>query len=102
MRPETQRLPETIKLHELRHSAADKQSTGDIVLAQQRLRHESVATTQDYLHPQREDPSDALSRLEVLRSASQSGAVQMGKRTITGVMSSRDGTRRHVSPPPRR
>jgi site-specific recombinase XerC len=50
-------LPNSIKLHELRHSAADElwRTTGNIVLAQQLLRHESVGTTQAYLHPTRED-----------------------------------------------
>lgn len=64
-------LPATIKLHELRHSAADNlwRSSGNLMLAQQLLRHESVATTQAYLHPTREDLSDALARLEVVRSS---------------------------------
>ena len=41
-------LPSTIKLHELRHSAADNlwRETGNLMLAQQLLRHASVATTQ--------------------------------------------------------
>ncbi|MGH3452261.1 MAG: tyrosine-type recombinase/integrase [Haloechinothrix sp.] len=44
-------------LHELRHSAGDAlwRATGNIVLAQQLLRHKSVGTTQRYLHPTRED-----------------------------------------------
>jgi integrase len=44
-------------LHELRHSAGDAlwRATGNIVLAQQLLRHKSVGTTQLYLHPTRED-----------------------------------------------
>ncbi len=39
-------LPPTIKTHELRHSAADNwwRETGNLLLAQQLLRHESVAT----------------------------------------------------------
>jgi site-specific recombinase XerD len=69
-------LPSTIKLHEMRHSAADNayRETGDIVVAQQLLRHESVATTQGYLHPKREDLAKALGRLQVVRSPSQSQA----------------------------
>ena len=35
----------------------------------QLLRHESVATTQAYLHPTRQDLSEALARLQVVRSA---------------------------------
>jgi len=70
-----------MKLHELRHSAADNLwlASGNLMLAQQLLRHESVATTQAYLHPTREDLSDALARLEVVRSASdQPRTVQRG------------------------
>jgi integrase len=50
-------LPATIEIHELRHTAADEiwRITGNIVLGQQLLRHESVATTQAYLHPSRDD-----------------------------------------------
>ncbi len=46
-------LPATVKIHELRHSAADNlwRASGDLMLAKQLLRHESVATTQLYLHP---------------------------------------------------
>ena len=55
-------LPDSVKLHELRHSAADEiwRVTGDIVMAQKLLRHESVGTTQAYLHPRREDLADAM------------------------------------------
>jgi len=55
-------LPEAMKLHELRHSGADNlwRASGNLMLAQQLLRHESVATNQAYLHPTREDLSDAL------------------------------------------
>jgi len=44
-------------MHELRHSAIDelRRQTGDIVAASQLARHESVATTQTYLHPTQED-----------------------------------------------
>jgi site-specific recombinase XerD len=57
--------PKSIQMHELRHSAADNLSrkTGDIGKAQQLLRHESPATTADYLHPRREDLRDALREL---------------------------------------
>jgi len=50
-------LPTSIQMHELRHSAAHElfSVTGNIVLAQMLLRHESVGTTQVYLHPTRED-----------------------------------------------
>lgn len=59
---EVAELPTTIKIHELRHSAADAlwRSSGNLMLAQQLLRHESVATTQIYLHPTRDDLEDAL------------------------------------------
>ena len=55
-------LPSSIKMHELRHSAADNlwRQTGNLMLAQQLLRHESVATTQIYLHPNRDDLEAAL------------------------------------------
>jgi site-specific recombinase XerD len=63
-----------MKPHELRHSAADNlwRETGNLLLAQQLLRHESVATTQDHLHPSRDDLANALTRLEVVKSKSQS------------------------------
>ena len=53
-----------------RHSAADNlwRETGNLMLAQQLLRHSSVATTQAYLHPTREDLADALARMQVVRS----------------------------------
>jgi integrase len=46
-----------IKLHELRHSAGDRlwRETGDLIAAKELLRHESVGTTQDYLHPTADD-----------------------------------------------
>jgi site-specific recombinase XerD len=63
-------LPRSIQMHELRHSAADTlfRSTGNVLLAQQLLRHQNLATTQRYLHPSRDDLEQALARLEVLRS----------------------------------
>ena len=93
-------LSESIKIHELRHSAADNlyRDTGNVILAQQLLRHESVATTQDYLHPAREDLADALASLhrsaahEVVRLASSQPRTRLTaypfERTIIGVMSS--------------
>lgn len=59
-------LPETIKIHEMRHSAADAvhRIKGDVALAQQLLRHESLATTQAYLHPTKRDLADALGAID--------------------------------------
>jgi site-specific recombinase XerD len=61
-------LPATVQIHELRHSAADTlwRDTGDLVLAQQLLRHESPATTATYLHPSRDDLAQALRDIESL------------------------------------
>jgi site-specific recombinase XerD len=46
-------LPQSVMLHELRHSAGDDlwRVTGDLVLSQQLLRHKSPATTRLYIHP---------------------------------------------------
>jgi integrase/recombinase XerC len=59
-------LPGTIKIHELRHSAADHlwRKSGNIVMAQELLRHESPSTTIDYLHPTRADLETALQSLD--------------------------------------
>jgi site-specific recombinase XerC len=59
-------LPATLKTHEMRHSAADHlwRTEGDIVKAQMLLRHSSVATTQAYLHPTRDDLAAALERMD--------------------------------------
>lgn len=59
-------LPETIKLHEMRHSAADNlwRDSKNIVLAQQLLRHRSPATTAAYLHPSMEDLEAALQAMD--------------------------------------
>lgn len=48
---------EGIKLHELRHSAGDRlwRETGDLIAAKDLLRHESVQTTEGYLHPTADD-----------------------------------------------
>jgi integrase len=66
-------LPETMKLHELRHSAADNlwRKTGNLTMAQQLLRHESPATTAGYLHPTRDDLEAALQGLEALDASSE-------------------------------
>lgn len=59
-------LAPTIKPHEMRHSAADHlwRGTGNIVLAQELLRHESPETTRRYLHPTRNDLAEAMRRIE--------------------------------------
>jgi site-specific recombinase XerC len=46
-------------MHELRHSAADNfwRATGDLILAKELLRHQSVATAHEYLHADRSTPS---------------------------------------------
>ena len=69
-------LPASIKTHELRHSAADNlwRETGNLIARQQLLRHESVTTTQDYLHPTRDDLCDALAAMQVVRSDDQETA----------------------------
>lgn len=55
-----------MKIHELRHSAADNlwRQTGNLTMAQKLLRHESPATTAGYLHPNRDDLAAALASLE--------------------------------------
>jgi integrase/recombinase XerD len=55
-------LPESMTLHELRHTAADDvwRRTGNIVSAQLLLGHESPGTTSNYLHPTEEDLRSAL------------------------------------------
>jgi integrase len=59
-------LPQTIQMHELRHTAADHiwRRTGNIVLAQLLLRHQSPATTAAYLHPSADDLRAALKLVE--------------------------------------
>jgi len=61
-------LPETMTMHEMRHSAADAvhRLRGDVALAQQLMRHESLATTQAYLHPTKRDLADALDALDAV------------------------------------
>lgn len=59
-------LPSTIKPHEMRHSAADHlwRGTGNLVMAQELLRHSSPDTTRAYLHPTRRDLANAMQRIE--------------------------------------
>lgn len=59
-------LPETVKMHEMRHSAADAvyRVRGDVAMAQLLLRHENLSTTQAYLHPTKTDLADTLRVLE--------------------------------------
>lgn len=60
-------LPTTIKMHELRHSIADeirRAPGGDLTLARDLLRHASLKTTEDYLHPTRADLAAAMRSLE--------------------------------------
>lgn len=59
-------LPDTIKMHEMRHSAADAvyRERGDVAMAQLLLRHESLSTTQAYLHPTKTDLADTLRALD--------------------------------------
>jgi site-specific recombinase XerD len=58
--------------HDLRHAAADAlyAVTGDIVLAQQLLRHADVRTTRGYLHPGLDRLAAAMKEVEteVVRS----------------------------------
>ena len=58
------------------NSAADNlwRETGNLLRAQQLLRRESVATTQDYLHPSRDDLTNALARLQVVNLDPHNGA----------------------------
>ena len=65
--------------------------TGNLMLAQQLLRHESVATTQAYLHPTRRiSPTRWVSCKCCVRPRRNTKARAKPKpeRTITGVMSS--------------
>lgn len=61
-------LPETLMIHEMRHSAADAvyRERGDVAMAQQLLRHESLSTTQAYLHPTKRDLADTLMALDAV------------------------------------
>lgn len=64
-----------MEMHGLRHTAADElwHATGNIVLAQQLLRHENVATTITYLHPRREDLVRGLQAVEASWQGVRSG-----------------------------
>lgn len=59
-------LPATVKMHEMRHSAADAvyRQRGDVAMAQMLLRHESLSTTQAYLHPTKRDLAETLRALD--------------------------------------
>lgn len=59
-------LPDTVKMHEMRHSAADAvyRQRGDVAMAQMLLRHESLSTTQAYLHPTKRDLAETLRALD--------------------------------------
>ena len=59
-------LPGTFGLHDLRRAAGQPlyDLTGDLLLAKDLLRHESVATTQIYLTPSRTRLEEALNRLD--------------------------------------
>lgn len=59
-------LPESMTLHEMRHSAADamRRERGDVSLATQLLRHSSVATTDAYLHPTKAELRDAMDAMD--------------------------------------
>ena len=59
-------LPSTIKMHELRHSAADNmwRGSGNLTMAQRLLRHSSPATTAGYLHPILDDLEAAMEALD--------------------------------------
>lgn len=79
-------LPDSVKMHELRHSAADNlwRQTGNMTLAQQLLRHESPAMTAGYLHPRREDLAAALASLEQVVSSGRAKVLrQAGSRGPT-------------------
>lgn len=59
-------LPSRVMIHEMRHSAADnlRRASGDVLAAQQLLRHMSLATTETYLHPTMDDLGRALDLTE--------------------------------------
>jgi integrase/recombinase XerC len=57
---------EDFPMHELRHSAGDHlwRSSGDLIAANKLLRHESVTTTEAYLHPTHEDLRERMRRVD--------------------------------------
>lgn len=59
-------LPSRAMMHEMRHSAADavRRVRGDVTMAQLLLRHESLETTQDYLHPTSAELAETLEALD--------------------------------------
>ena len=67
-------------MHELRHTAADHlyRATNDLTAVQMLLGHESVGTTQAYLHPTTDDLDR---RLAVVEAAWQEALVERGVRS---------------------
>jgi integrase/recombinase XerC len=57
---------EDFPMHELRHSAGDHlwRESGDLIAANKLLRHNSVATTEAYLHPTHEDLRARMRRVD--------------------------------------
>ena len=70
----------SMPMHELRHTAADNlyRATRDLTAVQMLLGHESVGTTQAYLHPTRDDLD---TRLAVVEAAWQEAVVERGVRS---------------------
>ncbi len=64
-------LPETVKLHEMRHSAADDfhRRSGNLMLTSRLLGHASVATTEIYLHPSEDDLRVAMRHIDDPKSS---------------------------------
>jgi site-specific recombinase XerC len=58
-------LPDSIQMHEMRHSAAANlyRQSRDLLVANQLLRHVKLDTTRIYLHPNRDDLAQALADL---------------------------------------
>lgn len=69
-------LTATVKMHELRHSAADalRREHGDVTMAQMLLRHEHLSTTEAYLHPTKAELGAALDAMDAVWQGVRSGA----------------------------
>jgi site-specific recombinase XerD len=67
-------LPD-MPMHELRHTAADNlyRATGDLTAVQMLLGHESLGTTQAYLHPTPDDLARGLAVVEAAWQAMTEG-----------------------------